>query len=265
MPAAVSADFSTSATSTARTSAKRRDLIETLDDIAKEVSGIQANRCQALISAVLNWSVAEDLLEASPTHGITKRGVETVRNKVMTDNELRAFWNALEDTRIDDALRLLLLLGQRRDEVGRASAHEVVGGLWTIPGGLTGRTKNQLPHIVPLSPFALSLMRDGFNLYPTTLSHRFRDVTRGLGMIEPKAAPDDPDESRFRLHDLRHCCATGMARLRIPQEIRERVQNQVTGRRLTVGSRYDHHEYLDEKRAALAAWEAELLRIVGAT
>ncbi len=38
--------------------------------------------------------------------------------------------------------------------------------------------------------------------------------------------------------------------------------NQVTGRRQTVGSRYDQHEYLVEKRDALVRWEQELLRIV---
>jgi hypothetical protein len=52
----------------------------------------------------------------------------------------------------------------------------------------------------------------------------------------------------IRLHDLRHCSATGTAALGIPREIRERLQNQVTGRRQSVGARYDQHEYLAEKR-----------------
>jgi hypothetical protein len=53
-----------------------------------------------------------------------------------------------------------------------------------------------------------------------------------------------------------------MAALGIPREVRERVQNQVTGRRQSIGARYDQHEYLAEKRDALARWEAHLLRIV---
>ena len=67
----------------------------------------------------------------------------------------------------------------------------------------------------------------------------------------------------FRLHDLRHQAATGMAALGIRQDIRDRVLNQITGRRQTVGSRYDQHEYLAEKRDALERWEHELLRVVG--
>ena len=42
----------------------------------------------------------------------------------------------------------------------------------------------------------------------------------------------------------------------------ERVQNQITGRRLSIGARYDQYEYLDEKRRALELWERRLLEIV---
>ena len=233
------------------TALKRRNLIEVLDAIADDVSGIQANRAQSLISAVLNWALAEDILETNPAHGIRKRGQERQRERVMTAAELSAFWGALTDQPIDRALKLLLLLGQRRDEVGRAAEPELNGGSWHIPGGMDGRTKNKLPHVVPLTPFARELFGTGFNFYPTTLSHRFRDIVRALGM---------PD---IRLHDLRHCCATGMAALGIPRDIRERVQNQVTGRRLSIGNRYDQHEYLAEKQDAIERWQAEVLRIVG--
>jgi integrase len=143
------------------------------------------------------------------------------------------------------------LLGQRRDEVGRASPAELEADTWRIPGGMGGRTKNKLPHAVPLSSFARELFGSGFNLYPTTLSHRFRDIVRALGF-----------EPNIRLHDLRHCCATGMASLGIPREIRERVQNQVTGRRQSMGARYDQYEYIAEKREALERWEKRLLEII---
>ena len=232
------------------TALKRRDVIEVLDEIADEVSGIQANRAQSLISAVLNWALAEDILEANPAHGIRKRGQERQRERVMTAEELKAFWGALTDQAIDRALKLLLLLGQRRDEVGRAAVAEFQGGAWHIPGGMDGRTKNKLPHAVPLTPLARELFGTGFNFYPTTLSHRFRDIVRALDMAD------------IRLHDLRHCCATGMASLGIPREIRERVQNQITGRRQSIGARYDQHEYLTEKRRAIRLWQLRLMEIV---
>ena len=93
---------------------KRRDIIDALDDIADDVSGVTANRCQAVIFAVLRWALDEDLIDHSPAHGIRKRGQEVQRERVLSDDELRAFWGALGDTQMDRAIKLLLLLGQRR-------------------------------------------------------------------------------------------------------------------------------------------------------
>ena len=229
---------------------RRRDVVEVLDEIVEEVTPIQANRSHSLISAVLNWALAEDKIDVNPAHGIRKRASETARARVMKDDELKVFWRALTDTPIDNAIRLLLLLGQRRSEVCYAGAAELADNAWNIPGP---RTKNKLPHMVPLTPYARSLFGDGLDIYPTTLSHRVRDVVRDLSIKD------------FHLHDLRHQAATGMAALNVRQDIRDRVLNQVTGRRQTVGSRYDQYEYLAEKRDALQRWEEELLRIVGST
>ena len=151
----------------------------------------QANRCQSLVSGVMNWAVSEDLLDVSPTHGITKRGAETVRQRVLSDAELKTFWGALRPTRIDDAIRLLLLLGQRREEVCYADKSELSVDTWSIPGRLTGRTKNKLPHIVPLTPYARKLFHDGFHFYPTTLSPRSRHCSgarhQRLSLARPSA------------------------------------------------------------------------------
>lgn len=226
---------------------KRGDIIECLNGIADAVSGVTANRCQAIISAMFNWAVSEDFLETNPAHGIRKRGSEAQRERVMSDDELRAFWKSLTDTPEDRALKLLLLLGQRRTEVAQAAYSELSADAWNIPAA---RTKNTLPHIVPLSPFARQLFGGGFDIEKTSLSRHFRSTADKLEL---------PD---IRLHDLRHCAATGMAKLGIPRELRERIQNQITGRSQSIGARYDQYEYLAEKRNALARWEAHLLSLV---
>jgi integrase len=225
----------------------RRDIINALDEITDEVSGVTANRCQALISAVLRWAVDEDLLEVSPAHGIRKRGQEVQRERVLTIDELRSFWSMLRDQPSDRAIKLLLLLGQRRTEVAGARIAELSEDAWHIPGE---RTKNALPHVVPLTPYARELFGSGFGFDPVSLSHRVRDIVRARNI------------ENFRLHDLRHCAATGMAALGVPRDIRERVQNQITGRRQSIGARYDQHEYASEKRRALELWAQRLLEIV---
>ncbi|MGD9805486.1 MAG: tyrosine-type recombinase/integrase [Hyphomicrobiaceae bacterium] len=225
---------------------KRRDIIEALDDIAAKVSGIQANRCHSLISAVCKWAQREDIIDDDPSHNIRKRGKENQRERVLTDDEAKRLWAALTDSPIDRAIKLLWLLGQRRAEVGRAGHNEIGSDDWFIP---SERTKNKLAHIVPLTTLTRELFGGGLNVYLIGLSRRMRQLAADLEIED------------FHLHDLRHCCATGMAALGVPRDIRERVQNQVTGRRLSIGARYDQYEYLDEKRRALELWQARLLEI----
>ena len=83
-----------------------------------------------------------------------------------------------------------------------------------------------------------------------TPSHRFFDVTKALGI------------ENLRLHDLRHAVKTYMRSMGVPADIADRVQGQVSGLKRGVGWRYDHHEYLDEKRRAPELWERRLLAIV---
>ena len=48
----------------------------------------------------------------------------------------------------------------------------------------------------------------------------------------------------------------------VPSDIADGVQGQVSGLKRGVGWRYDHREYLDEKRRALEMWERRLVAIV---
>lgn len=154
---------------------KRRDVIDVLDEISDGVSGIQANRCHSLISAVWKWSQREHIITDDPSHNIAKRGQEVQRDRVLTQDELRRLWKKLGDDATDRVLKLLLLLGQRRSEVAKARATELRDDAWQIPAD---RTKNSLAHIVPLTPLARELFGSGFDLYPTTLPALPRPVGR---------------------------------------------------------------------------------------
>ena len=92
----------------------RGRVIAVLNEIAEAATPIQANRCQSLISSVFSWALDEGLIEAHPALRIRKRGAEKPRDQVMTDEELRRFWHALEglDEHVRQVLKLLLLLGR---------------------------------------------------------------------------------------------------------------------------------------------------------
>ena len=247
----------------------RQDIIAALDDMAEKSGGAQANRVQGLISAVFAWAVDEGKLESSPAFRIRKRAKEQPRSPTITDDALRRMWQAWHDlpTDIGDVMRLLLLTGQRCSEVCGMRADELRTNdkLWVLPRG-KNRTKNDETHSVLLLPeawrivaTALGNARDGY-LFPArgahgpmsrhNPSHRFADVAKALRI------------DNFRLHDLRHAVKTYMRGLGVSAEIADRVQGQISGLKRGVGWRYDHHEYMDEKRRALELWERRLLEIV---
>ncbi len=247
----------------------RLDIIAALDDIAAKSGGAQANRIQSLISAVFAWAVDEGKLETSPAFRIRKRAKEEPRSPTITDTTIRRMWHGWSPLPqdISDVIRLLLLTGQRCSEVCglRVDELQLDKNLWVLPRG-KDRTKNDETHSVPLLPAARAIVdrnianaRGGY-LFPArgaegpmsrhTPSHRFTDVTKELGIED------------FRLHDLRHAVKTYMRGLGIPADIADRVQGQISGLKRGVGWRYDHHEYMDEKRRALELWEKRLMEIV---
>lgn len=248
-------------------------VIEVLDEIAKAATPLQANRCQSVISAVFSWALDEGLVKTHPALRIRRRGEERSREFVMTDDQLREFWSEL-DTMFENAAiatRLLLLTGQRLGEVAGATRAELrLSGPfpeWTIPAE---RTKNGLRHIVPLTAEAVKLLeralelatrRDNPYVFPARrktpqpmdgnqVSRQCKDIFRGIGV------------GHMRLHDLRHQAATGMAQCGVPLDIRQMVQNQITGRTQTIGAVYDQYDYGPEKRRALSLWERRLLAVI---
>ena len=251
----------------------RMRIIEVLDDIAKNATPLQANRCQSVISAVFSWALDEGRVSAHPALRIRRRGEERVRELVMTSEQVKDFWQRLDSIfeNAAIAIKLLLLTGQRLGEVIGAEWNELVlDGIspeWTIP---SLRTKNGLKHIVPLTPAIVDFFHEARKLvknenspfvFPSRLekpqaldgkrvSRQCKSIFRRIGVGD------------MRLHDLRHQVATGMAQCGVPLDIRQMVQNQITGRRQSIGSVYDQHDYGSEKRRALELWERRLLAII---
>ena len=56
------------------------------------------------------------------------------------------------------------------------------------------------------------------------------------------------------MHDLRRTAATGMARLKIPPHVVDKILNHTSGTIRGVAAIYNRFAYLDERRAALESW-----------
>lgn len=147
----------------------RRDVSKRLADIATENGPVAANRARSVLSALFGWARAQGYdLDTNPVQGTAKPGHEKPRERVLSGDELRAIWGATEKvTDYHTIVRLLLLTGQRREEIAAMLRSEIVTSAiapsGSGPGGallrLSGsRTKNAQPHDVPLSAPALAAL-----------------------------------------------------------------------------------------------------------
>jgi integrase len=78
----------------------------------------------------------------------------------LTEDEIRTLWKALDalEPHMAAAFKLRLITAQRGGEVAdmRWQDVDLAGGWWTIPAE---RSKNGLPHRVPLTPMAVAIIK----------------------------------------------------------------------------------------------------------
>ena len=106
-----------------------------------------------MLSAVWSWAISEDLVdvEVNPASNIKNRVEEHPGTRWLNADEIKCLGSHLErlPEAKRDALKLILLTGQRPGEVVGIRAREVdlEKGLWVIPAE---RSKNKREHVVPL-------------------------------------------------------------------------------------------------------------------
>jgi integrase len=243
----------------------RRDVIDLIDAIVERGAPVQANRMLTRLGALFNWAVQQDRLASSPIAGMKPPSKERSRDRALIDDEIRWFWAGCEEIGwpFGPLFKLLLLTGQRRDEVGGIewADLDLPNSLWNLP---RYKAKNNRAHHVHLSAPALeilsSLPRVGNGLVFTTNGitavSGFGRAKRRLdrAMLDERGEGDASTIPPWTLHDLRRTAATGMARLNIAPHVLDRVLNHVSGRIRGVAAVYNRFEYLDERKAALERW-----------
>jgi integrase len=203
------------------------------------------------------------MIESNPAYQVPRPAPERSRDRVLSDDEIRRLWLALdsEPVRIASVFKLAILTAARRSEVlGMTWAElDLDGGWWTLPAE---RSKNKLAHRVPLVAAALQMLRilhDG----PHDIEFVFRGGRRGHPLANPQKwlarVRTRAELSDFRLHDLRRTVASNLTRLGVPRLTVSKLLNHVES---SVTAVYDRHSYDAEKRAALARWERRLSDIV---
>jgi integrase len=251
-------------------------------------SGYTANRAFEVLRRVFSWSVEQDVLGASPFVGLRLPAKEHKSERVLSADEVRALWRALQDVQdhhpdYADAARLLLLTGVRRDMVlgmKRSELEDLDGRepRWAIPGGFEGRSKSGRAHVVPLSAEALVIVRrrlaatDGELLFPVTRAARAGEKPKQQHLTWSSRAVQairtaterhlGGRMARWRVHDLRHAVATHLREdLKVSSDVVSLILGHTpAGPRVT--RIYDRSELLAERRAALIAWASWVALVV---
>lgn len=260
----------------------RADAIKLIDDIKSRGAATTANRTRANARAFFNWCIGKDLRETNPFDRTQPAKPEASRERILDDKEVRLLSLAIE--RLDWPWRqffgLALLTGQRREEIAGMRWSELdLGGdeaSWVLP---SQRTKNGRKHVVPLSPLAVSFLdktrsacrpegesKPDF-VFTTTGKTSISGFSRAKAKLdvtmlqiareEAKARGDNAEAitvAAWHLHDLRRTVVSGMARLGISVAVAEKVVNHVSGTFRGVVGVYQRHDFLAEKRHALAVW-----------
>jgi integrase len=212
------------------------------------------------VVAALNWAVEHEYLDANPAAAIKKRKIESSRERVLSNDELRAIWRAA-DALFEPSKSLVkawILTGQRRDEVRCMTWSEVAldRALWTLPAA---RNKGKRDHEIPLSPAMIKLLgkpRPGKPVFTTDGEKPYAGQKRLKAILDRESGV-----TGWTFHDLRRTASTGLAALHIPQDTIDRVLNPAKG---SLAGTYNRHEYLGEKQQALEAWAEHLAFMVGA-
>lgn len=240
----------------------RANVAARLAQIATDNGETAAARARAALSAFFTWATREGLAEANPVVATNTAIEYKERDRVLTDAELRAVWNALPDNQFGAIVKLLALTGQRRDEIAalRWAEIDLERRLIALPGE---RTKNGLPHDVPLSAAAIAILQ----AQPVRADRAlvFGEGQGGYqGWSKSKAALDTVAKiAPWRLHDLRRTAATNMGELGALPHVIEAALNHKSGHKRGVAGTYNKAIYATEKREALDKLAKHVLEAVG--
>lgn len=240
-----------------------RTLLRTVE---RKAGSFAANRTLATVSSLFSWLRREGRFAgANPAAGVKSNVREKARDRVLSDAELAAVWQATDGLSpvLRAFVRLLILTGQRRTEVAsmRWGDLDQEAALWTLP---RERSKTDRAHNVPLVPAALDVITSAPRLSQVyVFSSDGRTFVRGYSKL--KAQLDTILNERaltaravsiapWRLHDLRRTVATGMARLGQPLHVIEKVLAHESGSFGGIVGVYQRFGFDREKRQALEAW-----------
>jgi integrase len=219
-----------------------------------------ANQTLAAVSAIFSWGLKEDIVASNPCKLVERNPMKS-RERVLSESEIPALWQALDGIDPVDAaaLKMILLTGQRPGEVACMRREHLKDGWWEMPGepgnGWPG-TKNGAAHRVWIPKPAQALIGadtgNGIGYVfagqrggaVNHLDGAMREICVKLGIA--KATP----------HDLRRSHGSMITAMGFGRDAMNRIQNHREGGITDV---YDRHRYETENKKIMEAVAAKIV------
>jgi integrase len=216
----------------------------------------------AVIQGVANWFVDRSDSYVSPFAKLKKRSNADPRDRILSDEELRAVWKAAEAKEsgaFGVLVRLLLATAQRLDKVLTMRWDNIsADGVWIIPSEPREKGHGgplRLPDLVLAVLKEHPRFAGNPHVFSGRTGGRWRDVWR------PKLSFDERcGVTGWALHDCRRTARSLMSRAGVRPDIAERTLGHVVGSK--VQRTYDRLGYAAEKAEALAVLSSLIQHIV---
>jgi integrase len=248
----------------------RRDVRELLDGIVDQGMGREAEKRRQTVGAMFKWALGQDIVETDPTAGLKAYDQGTLRDRVLTGDEIQKLWAWLETDALPDdvadILRLELLMGARCGEISGLRSEEIdrEKWIWTLP---PERSKNGRQRVTPILGLAREILEPRLSEVGTgplfvaqtgaVMSSSL--IGNHLGIRSSKLPI-----AKFTTHDLRRTFATMLAEMGIALDLVAAIVGHESGGRetRTLVRHYVRSDLIERKAHALRAWDERVKAIV---
>jgi integrase len=240
--------------------AKMRELRDEIDARAP----IMANRFLGYCGPLFRWALDEEHIDVSPLDRVRKLVPEKKRERVLTEIEIRAVWQACGTFEAGDSgkafarlVRFLLCTLQRKMEAANLKHGSLIDGFWKQAAS---ENKSGRDHRIKLPDLAVAQIGKGAAnalVFGSPSGGVIQNFDRLLKKLHEASGTAD-----WSLHDLRRTGSTNMQNLGIARDTIDAVLNHsIQG----VGSHYMHATMDKLKSDALKQWNKRLDSIINKT
>jgi integrase len=245
------------------------DIASRLNVINRDSGTVTAGRARSALSSVFVWAMRQGYMGANPHNpvAVTENPDDAPsRDLVLSDVELAQVWREAGDDNFGRIIKLLILTGARREEIGGLCWTEIdrETGTITLP---KERVKNRREHVLPITPLAAEILdavpQVAERVFGVRSANGFNGWDAAKKALDKRLAGKLKGKSAgWRAHDLRRSLATWLGENGVEPWTIESLLNHWSGSRSGIAAIYNRAKHTLQVRAALSLWDDHLRSLI---